>query len=90
MTISDDEYEIKIMNEQIKIQAKSSIANVNITKELKSKKTEYHINKLKQERSFKIVFKHIHVITNLTLNDDIKKEIEDLEHTVTNIWNIKK
>jgi len=33
------EYEIKIMNEQIKIQSKSSVAYVNIVKELKSKNT---------------------------------------------------
>jgi len=55
-------------------------------KELKTKNTEFHIYKLKQE-SFKIVLKHIHATAKL---DDIKKEIEDLEHIVTNIWNIKK
>jgi len=34
-----------------------------------------------------VILKHIHARTN---PDDIKKEIEDLEHTVSNIWNIKK
>jgi len=48
------------MNEQTKIQLKSSIAYVNIVKELKNKNTEFHIYKLKQERSFKVVLKHIH------------------------------
>jgi len=79
------EYEIKIMNEQTKIQPKSSIAYVNIVKELKNKNTEFHKYKPKQEKNFKVIFKHIHATANL---DDIKKEIKDLGHTVTNIWNI--
>jgi len=48
---------------------------------------EFHTYKPKQERSFKVVLKHIHATTNV---DDIKKEIGNLGHTVTNIWNIKK
>jgi len=81
--IATDKYEIKSMNEQTKIQPKSSIAYVNIVKELKNKNTEFHIYKPKQERSFKVVLKHIHVIVN---PEDIKKEIEDLKHIVTNIY----
>jgi len=50
--ITTDEYEIKIMNEQIKIQPKRSIAYINIVKELKSKNMEFHTHKPKQERSF--------------------------------------
>jgi len=53
------EYEIKIMNEQTKIHPKSSIAYVNIVKELKNKNAEFHIYKPKQERSFKVIFKYI-------------------------------
>ncbi|KAH0944412.1 hypothetical protein HN011_006986, partial [Eciton burchellii] len=48
---------------------------------------EFHIYKPKQERSFRVLLKHIHATTNL---DDVKKEIVNLEHTVTNIWNIKR
>jgi len=66
------------MNEQIKIQPRSSIAYVSIVKELKSRNTEFHIYKSKQERSFKVVLKHIHATMNL---DDIKKEIQDLGHS---------
>jgi len=47
----------KIMNEQIKIQPKSSVACVNILKELKNKNTEFYTYKPKQERSFKVVLK---------------------------------
>jgi len=53
--------------------SQSFIAYVNIVKELKSKNTEFHTYKSKQERSFKVVFEHIHATANL---DDIKKEIE--------------
>jgi len=57
-------------------------------KELKSKNTEFHTYKSKQERSFKVVFKHIYATVNL---NNIKKEIENQGHTVTNnIKNIKK
>jgi hypothetical protein len=42
--------------------------------------------KSKQGRSFRVVLKHIHVAA---IPDVIKKEIEDLGHTDTNIWNIK-
>jgi len=60
---------------------------VNIVKELESKNTKFHTYKPKQERSFRIVLKHIHATANL---DDMKQEIEDLGHKVTSIWNIKK
>jgi len=72
--VAIDEYEIKIMNEQTEI----SIAYINIVKDLKNKNTEFHIYKPKQERSFKVILKHIHAIMNL---DDIKKEIKDLGYT---------
>jgi len=61
------------MNEQIKIQPRSSIAYVSIVKELKSRKFQTY--KAKQESSFKVVLKHIHATANL---DDIKKETETL------------
>jgi len=58
------------MNKQIKIQPKSSITNVNIVKELKSRNTEFHTYKPKQERSFKI--KDLgHTVTNIW---NIKKQ----------------
>jgi len=54
---------------------------MNIVKELRSRDTEFHTYKLKQERSFKVVFKHIHSINA----DDIKKGIKNQRYTVTNI-----
>jgi hypothetical protein len=55
-------------------------------KELKSKNTKFQTYKPKQGKSFRIVLKNIHATANL---DDVKKEIQELEHTI-NIWNIKK
>jgi len=46
--IAADKYEIKIINEQTKIQPKSSIAYVNIVKELRRKNTEFHTYKPKK------------------------------------------
>jgi len=62
--------------------SQSSIAYVNIVKELKSKNTEFYTYKPKQEKSFRIVLKHIHVTVNLD-----KIEIEDLGHIVTKMDN---
>jgi len=67
------------MNEQIKIQSKSSFTYVNIVKELKNKNIEFHIYKPKQERSFKIV-KHIHASESGLKS--IKKEIENLGQNI--------
>jgi len=56
-------------------------------KKFKISNTEFHIYKPKQERDFKIIFKHIPFQEKV---DAIRKDIEKLEHTITNIWNIKK
>jgi len=48
-------------------------------KELKSRNMEFHTYKLKQEWTFRVVFKHIHATAKF---DDIKKEIEVPEHTL--------
>lgn len=79
--IAKEEYKIKIINkEQVKIQAKNSIAYVKIIKELKNRETEFHTYKPKEERSFKVP--HMHPLTSV---DDIKKEIEEYDHSVINI-----
>jgi len=56
-------------------------------KELKTRNFEFHTYKMKQERSFKIVLKHM---TPEEKIDKIKRDIEELGHKITNIWNIKK
>jgi len=86
--IATDEYEIKIMNKQTKIQSKSSIAYINIVKELKNKNRNFiHIKQSKGEA----LKEHVLVLKDIQVNpDNIKKEIENLEYIVMNIWNIKK
>lgn len=48
---------------------------------------EFHTYKPKQERSFKVVLKHMHHSTH---TEDIKKALEELGHIAINIWNIEK
>jgi len=56
-------------------------------KELKTRNYEFHTYKPKQQTNFKVVLKHMPPEERI---DDIKRDIEDLGHKVTNIWNIKK
>jgi len=86
--IPNDEFELKTINiGNYKIQIKSPIAYTNIVKELKTRNYEFHTYQPKQERSFKVLLKHMPPEERI---DDIKRDIEDLGHKVTNIWNIKK
>jgi len=86
--IANDEFELKTINTgNIKIQIKSSIVYINIMKELKNRNFEFHTYKPKQETSFKVVLKHMSPEEKI---DEIKRDIEELGHKVTNIWNIKK
>jgi hypothetical protein len=69
------------LQEVTKLKSSKVIDYINIMKELR-KDTEFRTYKLKQERSFTIVFKYIHPSWNV---DDIRKVIEDSGHMVTNI-----
>jgi hypothetical protein len=46
---------------------------------------EFYTYKLKEKRRYKIMLKHMHYSINTS---ELKTEIEELGHTVTNIWNI--
>jgi len=86
--IVNDEFELKNINiGNYKIQIKNSFAYTNIVKELKTGNYEFHAYKPKQEESFKVVLKHMPSEERI---DDIKRDIEDFGHKVTNLWNIKK
>jgi len=72
-------YELQIIS-KLKFNPKVYVnVYVNIVIEFKSKNTEFHTYKSKQERSFKIVLKHIHATMNV---DDIRKGIENQEQTI--------
>lgn len=80
-------YETKVLrNEQVKILLKTSEVYTTIVKQLELKNTEFYTYKPKQERNFKVVLKNMHPSTD---TDEIKKALDELGHTVTNIWNIK-
>lgn len=86
-TICKDNYEIKVLNnDQVKVQPKNTEAYTSITKALIDKKTEFHTYKIKEERSFRVVLKNIHYSVD---PEELKTEIEQHGHTVTNIYNIK-
>lgn len=85
-TIAKDNYELKVLgSEQVKIQAKSSEIYSTIIKALEQKKTEFHSYQPKQTRAFRTVLKNMHPSADLV---ELKKELEELGHTVVNIWNI--
>lgn len=82
------DYEIKILRDhQVKIQSKFTQTYEIIVKELQEKNTEFHTYKLKQDRSFRVVLKNMHPLTDV---EEIKTAIEDEGHKVViNIWSIK-
>jgi hypothetical protein len=85
--IVKDDYEIKTLKAQrVKIQLKSAESFSAVYKELKLRNTEFFTYQPKEERSFKVVLKHIHPSTD---TNEISSALADLRHNVTNIWNIK-
>jgi hypothetical protein len=77
--IAFQQYEDKsLAHNQVKVQPKTSESCRIIIKALTVKRTHFHTYKLKQETSY------------YSINPaEIKTEIENLTHTITNIWNIK-
>lgn len=85
--ITQGDFEIKILpSERVKVQTKSAEAYTTVYKELKKRSTEFFTYQPKEERSFRVVLKHIHPSTDL---EEIKSALGDLQHEVRNIWNIK-
>lgn len=73
-------------DEVVQIQPRTSDIYTVLIKDLKLKNTEFHMYKLKQERSYRVVLKNMHAATNL---DNLKTAIEKQGHCVVNIWNTK-
>lgn len=85
--IVKDKFEIKVLNNsQVKIQPSSPEAYSIIVKQLQEKETEFYTYKPKNERSFRTILKNMHHSIDI---DDVKNELFDLGHKVTNMWNIK-
>jgi hypothetical protein len=81
--IANQHYEIKALAE---IQPKTSESYRTITKALADKRTQFHTYKLKELKSYRVMLKNMHCSIN---PEEMKTDIENLGHTVTNIWNIK-
>jgi hypothetical protein len=85
--VAEQHYEIRALaDNRVKVQPKTSDSHTTVIKTLAEKHTELHTYKLKEERRYRVVLKNMHYSINL---QEIKTEIENLGHTVTNIWDIK-
>lgn len=84
---ANNNFELKVLqNERVKIQPKTSEAYKTIIKHLEDRETEFFTYKLKQERNFKVFLKNMHPSFDA---EDIKEALREMNHTVTNIWNVK-
>ena len=84
--VGKDEYKLKISNNSIKILPANPDAYRKLTKLLKNLNANFHTYQLKQERPFRVVLRNIHHSVDL---DELKFELQNLGHEVTNISNIK-
>ena len=75
-----------LRNDQVRVQPTESTVHTTIVKALIDKNTEFHTYKPRQDRSFRVILKKIHPSTDL---NDIKHDLKDKGHEVTNIWNVK-
>lgn len=86
--IAKNQFELKnLKNLQVKIMAKNPEIYRKIFSELEKKNTEFFTFKLKEERSFKVILRNMHPSID---TEELKKELQDRGHEVTNIWNIQK
>lgn len=87
LDIAPNKYELRILRaDEVKIQPFSIDVFRLITKSLEEKKTEFHTFRPKQERTYNVVLKGVHSSTPV---DEIREEIEQLGHEISNISNIK-
>ena len=84
--ISKEEYKLKINNNHVKILPTHPDAYRKLTKLLKTLNAKFHTYQLKQERPFRVVLRNIHHSVDL---DELKCELSNHGHEVTNISNIK-
>jgi galactokinase/mevalonate kinase-like predicted kinase len=78
---------IVIKTDTIKILAKKPEYHKIITDILKEKKVELHTHKPRQQRAYRAVIRNVHYSMQQKL---VREEIESMEHTIGNIWNIRR
>jgi hypothetical protein len=79
-------YTKTLANDVIKLSSTSSTAYRTIVKRFRENNIYFHTYQLKEERTFRVVLKHLHYTTD---TDDIKKELLDLGNVVRNITNVR-
>lgn len=85
--VAKEEYQIKILgNDEVKLQTKTITDYRLLVTELEKKNTEFHSYKAKQLRSFRTVLRGLHPSVDIA---EIKLAIQELNHKVVNIHNIK-
>jgi hypothetical protein len=84
--INKEDYQLKIKNNQVKILPTNPDSYRKQTKLLKTLNAKFYTYQLKQERPFRVVLRNIHHSANL---DELKSELQNLGHEVTNISNIR-
>ena len=84
--ISKEDYKLKININHVKVLPTHTDAYRKLTKLLKTLNAKFHTYQLKQERPFRVVLRNIHHSIDL---DELKYELQNLGHEVTNISNIK-
>lgn len=86
-TLFTDGFTMKILNnDEVKIQTNDPDKYRATVQLLMTKKQQFHTYKPRLERNFRVVLRGIHPSTGI---EEIKKEIEDMNHVVINIHNIK-
>jgi hypothetical protein len=84
--VNKEDYQLKIKNNQVKILPTDPDSYRKLIKVLKVLNAKFYTHQLKQERSFRVLLRNIHYSANL---DELKDELQNLGHEVTNINNIK-
>jgi hypothetical protein len=84
--INKEDYQLKIKNNQVKILPINPDSYRKLIKLLKTQNAKFHTYQLKQEIPFRVVLRNIHHSANL---DELKYELQNLGHEVTNISNIR-
>lgn len=84
--ISKEDYNLKTINNKVKILPTNPDAYRRLTRLLKSSNANFHTYQLKQERPFRVVLRNIHHSADI---DELKFELQKLGHEVINVSNIR-
>jgi hypothetical protein len=84
--INKEDYQLKVKNNQVIILPTNPDSYRKLIRLLKTLNAKFHTYQLKQERLFRVLLRNIYHSANL---DELKHELQNLGHEVTNISNIR-